>query len=729
MAELPESDAPETGEADEKELIALARKRFRLAAEAESDIRKEALEDLRFSAGDQWPLEVKNQRDIDNRPCLTVNRIPQFVRQITNDQRQNRPAIKVSPIDDQGTIEIAEIFQGLCRHIEVVSGADVAYDTSFDSCVRSGFGYFRIVPRYVSDETFDQELAFQRIRNPFMVYKDPNSKEPDGSDAEYYFIAEDIPRDEYEEQYGKLDSAALASFESEGDDAPQWLSADSVRIAEYFFKEYKEKTIHLTAQGNVIDDDQVEHLPEDSVIVKSRKVKVPTIRWLKINGIKILEETTWPGQWIPVFPVIGEELDIEGEVSYAGIVRYARDPQRMLNYWKSAETEAIALAPKAPFIGIEGQFKGHEAQWKAANTKNLAYLQFVPVKMPDGSFYAQPPMRQTAEPAVAAITNASMQAIQDVKDVIGIYDPSLGQNIADQSGIAIKRLNQQAQTTNFHLVDNLHRSIRHAGRVLVDAIPYYYDTKRAVRIIGDDGEASIQVINSIFQDGENLKSSKLDAGRYDVAVDSGPSYQTKREEAVSTLLDLTRNVPSVNQAAPDLVVRSMDIPHAQEIADRLKLMLPPALQQDQKNQPLPPAAVAQMQQQGNMIQQLSQQLHAAMDVIEQKQMELASRERIEMAKIQAQLEMKLADLHSNKADTLLAAQIGAIQHREELLHSAASIDQEAQYDAQKLAQQHLQQQRMAQAGQQQSAQNNSSQQQPGNVPPQAAPPTGGQSPG
>lgn len=676
----PSSSDEDSREKDDKELLHEALERFKVAEEAESEIRKLSLEDTEFRSGKQWPDDVQADRQRDGRPCLVINRIPQFIQQVTNDQRQNRPSIKVHPVDDQGDKDTAKVIQGLVRHIEYNSNADVAYDTAFDGAVTGGFGYLRILTDYVDPASFDQEILIKRIRNPLSVFFDPYAQEPDGSDAEWAHIIDDLSTEEYKAKFPNSELAQMGDWDSVGNNSPGWMREGGCRVAEYFYRETKEETIVLLSDGSTVLKSQYEQLSQAQQIgpdgqpvqipqiVKERKTQVPVIRWCKLNGIEILEKTAWLGKWIPIVPVYGTEIYVNGRRILEGIVRNAKDSQRMYNYWSSAETEAIALAPRTPFIAAEGQTEGYEEAWKTANRRNHSVLFYKPISI--GGVPVPPPQRNAFEPAVQAITLARGQAADDMKSTTGIYDSSLGNRSNESSGIAIQRRNIQSQTSNFHFIDNLTRSLRHVGRILVDLIPKIYDTGRSARIIGEDGEQKVVKVNAPFMEGGEQKVYQLDAGKYDVTIDVGPSFASKRQEAAASMMDLAKAYPQVAQAAGDLMVKNMDWPGAQEIADRLKKMLPPGLADDpaSKSQAIPPQAQAQMQQMHQMIEQLTEQLNHKTQAIETKSVELESRERIEMAKIKSNQEIELAKIGSKEGIALLEQEVGAIQHRLDLLH-------------------------------------------------------------
>ncbi len=689
MALTPEGPTGdgESSRPDDEKILTEAHERLRIAEDAEAENRRLGLEDLEFRAGKQWPDAIETERARDGRPCLVINRIPQFIQQVANDQRQNRPSIKVHPVDDNGDIETAKVIQGIVRHIEADSNADVAYDTAFDSAVTSGFGYLRVITDYVDPLSFEQKILIKRVRNPYSVFFDPYSSEPDGSDANWAFVVDEMSKEDYKQQFGETKLAKMGDWNAIGNNSPNWLKGDSCRIAEYFYRSWTQKTIVQLADGTSLLKDQhaqvVQQLQAQGMDassanpVKERVASVPIISWCKLNGVEIMEKTEWLGRWVPIIPVFGTELYINGKRVLEGIIRNSKDSQRMYNYWSSAETEAIALAPRAPFIMAEGQDEGHEDEWATANRRNHSRLVYRPTAL-NGNPVA-PPQRNAFEPAVQAISNARMMASEDLKATTGIYDAALGNRSNETSGIAIRNRANQAQTSNFHFIDNLTRSLRHTGRILVDLIPHIYDTARAVRIIGEEGDQRIVKINQPTKDQGEQVLYAMDTGTYDVTVDVGPSFASKRMEAVASMLDLTKSVPQIAQVAGDLMIKSMDWPGAQEIADRIRKTLPPGLADDQKDQkPLPPEVQAKMQQMGQMLDQLTQTVHSQADLIETKTIELESRERIEFAKMNLNAEIEMAKIGSTEAITMLKSQVSEIQHRLDLVHMQEPIPDSSQ---------------------------------------------------
>lgn len=672
MADKKKSYNEKSEKKSDKKLIEVALARFKIAEEAEMKHRQVALEDLKFKSGDQWPEEVKRQREQDRRPCLTVNRIPQHIRQVTNDQRQNRPAIQVSPVDDLADEKTAKVLQGLIRHIEYDSDADCAYDTAFEGAVTHGRGYLRVLTEYAHPMSFEQDIKICRIRNPFSVFMDPACQKPDYSDAGWGFITEEMKREEFEELYPKSEAKGVSDWETLGNHAPSWMKEDHIRVAEYYYIEQQKKRIVQLSNGQVIlaekldKNDKGEYILEEGFeVVAERESVIPVVKWCKITCTEVLERTEWAGRWIPIIPCLGDEHDIDGEVILEGMVRHSKDSQRMYNFWVSAETETIALAPRAPFIGAEGQFEGHEEQWNTANSRNWPYLQYKPTTVAGKP--APPPSRNVFEPPIQAITNARLQSAEDIKATTGVYDAAMGNRSNETSGVAIQRRAHQAQTSNFHFIDNLTRSIRHLGRILIDLIPHIYDTERAIRVLGEDMEPEIVMINKYLDEEENFKH-RFDIGRYDVTVTTGPSFTTKRQEAVEAMIQLTKAYPNIVQVAGDLMVKNMDWPGAQDIAERLKKTLPPELQDTGKNKKeVPPEIQAQIQQMQGMVEQLTQELNAAQEENDKNVKKIESEERIAFGKLQVQLMIEAAKIESADARAIFMKEIEELQMRQGLV--------------------------------------------------------------
>ncbi len=619
-----------TGPDDHRDKLAEMRHRYKMSVAAYSDSREDELDDLRFMAGSpdnqwQWPADVLQTRGsvqgqtINARPCLTINKLPQHVRMVTNEQRQNRPSGKVIPADDNADVQVAAIYDGMVRHIEYMSDADVAYDTACENQVTYGEGYIRILTEYCDENSFDQDLRIGRVRNSFSVYMDPMSQDPTGADAEFCFITEDLTKEEYEREYPNAAPISSMLASGVGDQyLSQWLDENTVRIAEYFYYTHKKETLNLYPGNNSF----FEGTPEDKDMkrmgvkpIRSRQVDRRKVMWMKTNGFEVLQEQEWAGKWIPVVRVIGNEFEVEGQIYISGLVRNAKDAQRMYNYWTSQEAEMLALAPKAPFIGYGGQFEGYEMQWKTANTTNWPYLEVNP-DVTDGAGAVLPLPQRAAPPLPqTGLIQAKMGASEDIKSTTGQYDASLGVGGNERSGRAILAREKQGDTGTYHYVDNLARAIRHITRQLVDMIPKIYDTERIARIVGIDGEVDMVKINpeqpepvkEIRDVNTGILIEKVynpGVGKYDVVVTTGPSYMTKRQESMDAMSQILQGNPQLWSVAGDLFVKNMDWPGAQELADRLAKTIDPKLLESGDKDPALQAAEQQIQAMGQEMEQM-----------------------------------------------------------------------------------------------------------------------------
>jgi len=633
---------------DTQDVLAVMRKRLQMAISALSESREDELDDLRFYAGSpdnhwQWPADVLSTRGavqgqtINARPTLTINKLPQHVRQVTNDQRQNRPSGKVIPADDNADPEVAEIYNGMVRHIEYISDADVAYDTACENQVAYGEGYIRILTEYCNDDSFDQDIKIARIRNSFSVYMDPTIQDPCGADAKWCFVTEDLQRAEYERMFPDASPISTLQAQGVGDQSISvWINQDTVRIAEYYYIEYDRATLHLYP-GNVT---AFEGSPEAKQMkqmgikpIRSREVNAKRVKWCKTNGYEMLEEQEWAGRFIPIVRVIGNEFEVDGKLYVSGLVRNAKDAQRMYNYWTSQEAEMLALAPKAPFIGYGGQFEGYELQWKTANTQNWPYLEVNP-DVTDGSGAVLPLPQRAAPPLPqTGLIQAKMGASDDIKSTTGQYDTSLGATSNERSGKAIMARERQSDTGTYHYVDNLARAVRYVTRQLVDLIPKIYDTQRVARVIGLDGETDMVKLNPMqpepvreIRDANNPdividKIYNPNVGKYDVVVTTGPSYLTKRQEALDAMGMILQSNPQLWQVAGDLFIKNMDWPGAQEMAARFAKIIDPKIMQDSDDSPEMQQAKQQMEAMGQELDQLHQMLQNVGKSVEVQDME------------------------------------------------------------------------------------------------------------
>lgn len=645
----------------DKDTLAEALEHFKLSEEAESENRKAWIDDVRFARlGEQWPDGVKRQREIDGRPCLTINRMPAMLRQVVNDARQNKPAIKVHPVDSGAKRETAEILNGLIRNIEYTSNADVAYDTALDHAVTGGFGYFRIDVDYACDDEFDLDIKICRIANPLTVYGDENSTAADSSDWNKAFITELYTESEFEKRWK---GAEKSNWESSYRDLPDgWRDNELVRVAEWWTREEVPAKLLKLSDGMVLYVNEYMRIKDildaqGITVVGERDTKTNKVKQKIISGAEVLEENEWAGKYIPIVPVYGDEVMVEGKRHWISLTRWAKDPQQMFNYWRTASTELVALAPKAPYLGPKGAFNTDANKWATANNVSYSYIEYDGAIMPQRQPFAGPP---------AGALQEALNASDDMKSTMGIYDAALGARSNETSGRAILQRQRESDTATFNYIDNLSRAIRHAGRVMVDLIPKVYNAPRIIRVIHEDGSNESVPINQPFTP-DQAKSPQAQAyeagktqetvdgltriydvttGKYDVTCEAGPSFSTKREEAAAQMMELGRMFPPMMQVAGDLLVKNLDWPGADDIADRLKAMLPPQLQ---GQSPQVMQMRQQMQQMDQMAKQAVGQLNQQIAQLQQQLQQEKSHDA--QAMLQADIDRKKLEIDEYNAVT------------------------------------------------------------------------------
>jgi len=567
-----------------RNILELARKRYKSAMEADAKQREEALKDLQFIEGDQWPEDMKKKREAQKRPCLVLDRLNEKVAQVIGDIRQNKIGIVVSPVDDKGDVEVAASIEDVIRHIENNSDAEVAYDTASESSARCGRGFLRVITEYADDESFDQDIKIKRISNCFAVLTDPSAEEADHSDAKYKFVTQMIEKEEYEQKYpGKTP----ASVDDTGGDESYdfWFEGERIRIAEYWLKvpdSKKKKTVYQieTTKGK---KKIVEKVPKGATVLKKRLIQGEKVIRYIIDGKNILEgPNDWSGIYIPIIPVLGEELHLGDRKVLRGLVRLARDPQMMMNFWESMITEQVGLQPKVPWLCTPAMTEGNEDAWNRAHEDNFSVLYY----KPDPDAPTLKPERPSPPAISTGIENRIQVNADHIKSATRIYDAAVGAPSAEKSGVAIRERKIESDIGTYVFGDNLKRSMRHLGRVLVDLIPRIYDTERIKRIRGVDGEVKTIYIANAGEGKKKIKSNNgkeeyafdLSVGKYDVTVEAGPTFTTQRQEANAAMMEILKALPETFNVFGDLWVKSQDWHEADEIAERCKYILLPEIQ-------------------------------------------------------------------------------------------------------------------------------------------------------
>ena len=610
------------------DIVEEAKEAFESVQEAEEENRENANADIRFARlGEQWDESDRNKRARDGRPTLTINRMPAFIRQVTNDARLNTPSVKVHPVDDSADPECAEILNGLIRNIQISSNADEAYDTALIDAVTGGFGYFMIDVDFAYNDTFEQDILVKRIANPFTVYGDPRSTGADSSDWNSAFITDMMSRKDFEEEFPEAE-AVHWDEDFEADNDLDWITEESVRVADYWKRTQVDRPIVLLSNGEIVDEEvygeNKDYFDIQGIQVENeRTVKSWKVKRYTLSGKEVLEEIDWPGMYIPIIPVYGEENWVDGKRYFKSLIRDAKDPQRIYNYWRTASTELVALAPKAPFIGPVGSFDEDGDKWATANTESHPYLQYDGQIAPQRQPFAGPP---------AGALQEALNASDDMKQVLGMFDASMGAPSNETSGRAIMARQREGDVSTFHFIDNLNRAIQHAGKIMLDLIPHVYSGERIVRVLGEDEKPeNVQVnqpIPMMDEQGQPMMDDMgqpqariydLTKGKYDLVVRSGPSFTSRREEAATQMMELLRVFPEAAPIIGDIFARNLDWPGADEISKRLE-----KITQGEPEDPEKANLVAQLQMAVDRIRQLEgdQQVDAAKIQIDQQKLEL-----------------------------------------------------------------------------------------------------------
>ena len=663
------------------ELIERFKAEYEAGWNKDRDNQDEAYRDLRLIGDDKtehWDAAALASRD--DRPALIVNQCPQFVRQVTGDMRQMKPAIKVVPVDDAASKEVAaKVLPGMIRYIEQRSSAQHIYFNAADQQAGCGIGHWRVNHEYSSGQTFDQEIRIEPIVDGVAVVWDADAVLPDRSDAEYCFVPVDMVRSKFEEKYpdaspDPLSPETLGAWTS-------WFADDHVRISEWFYKEPEKKLLAVFPDGKMDDvtDDEEGAALAGKMGARLEERDGHCIYRALITANEILEgPDKWPGPDIPVIPLIGEEVQIGRATVRRGVVRPLRDVQRIYNYTISTKTELIALQPKSPWIGTDAQFEKYQDEWETANQRNHPYLRYTNVPG------VPPPSRVGPAVATQSLDGLMVEMQAAMNATTGIYPSALGAQSNEVSGKAIMARQREGDTGTYVYVANFTLALQRTGQIIVNMIPQIYDTARVIQITGEDGKIDQLPINQPGFDeqgmGPGLALNDVTVGAYEVSVQMGPSFSTKREEAREGMTELMRALgPEGSTLFIDLLVKQMDWPLADKIAERAKFMLPPAIQQKEAMEagekppappPPPPPTPEQMKAMELQQQKNQEQVQANIELARKNEVEDRKAD-LEAAKFQfermtmpvvAELQSKLFDLERKNEELLGQLQAQELQH-------------------------------------------------------------------
>jgi hypothetical protein len=486
------------------------------------------------------------------------------------------------PAGEGGNEKTAEVITGLVRNIEQASNAKAAYVQAVDNACQAGIGWIRVNTEYSNDDSFDQDIRIRRVMDALGVKFDPTAQEPDKSDADFFLVYDDISHDKFKERFP---DATLDDFPSPRTGGMVWKTEQTIRIAEYWYRKPAKKTLYLLEDGTVAED-----RPEGAVVTATREVNSSEIWQCIVSGREVIrKEQKWAGKYFPFAPVLGEEIRLDGRTIRKGMVHDARDAQQAYNYMRTAAVEATSAQPKMPYMVSVTQIKGYENEWAALGSSNPPFM----VYNSDPNVGGAPKREQPALPQTG-LDSQAMLAAEELKAITGIHDASLGASSNETSGRAIMARQREGDTATYLYIDNLATALRRIGIILMDLIPKIYDTPRYVRVLKEDGTNEMAWVNK-EEPGEPYEfgaavmkiEHDLSIGEYDVVVSTGPSFQTRRQEAAESARQLVQAYPPLMQVAGDLMLKSLDMPYADEMAKRFERTIPPQLKDDQPPQPAP----------------------------------------------------------------------------------------------------------------------------------------------
>jgi hypothetical protein len=650
---------------DEHEFVLKAYERYNRAYEHVQANYNQAIDDLTFLYEDMshWTADQIANRDRLGQTTLQIDVLQKYTKQVNGEGRRSKVKIKVRPVNSDADIEVANIRAGKIKDIEYMSNAETIYDYARKMVIDCGYGAWRILTRPKQNNPFEQEIYMDRIRNPFTVFFDPEANDINYADAKYAFIMTTMTHDTFKEKYPDNEMYGIdGSFMPMPNftNNTQWHDKNTVSVIEYFYTETKKKKVVQLMDGRIMEKkeaeehikqatesyDEADTIEQQRAIGENREPKLsdrsqlPAIRaeaeqddnkimWCRMTAGGILEKTEWAGKYIPIVLARGEVIDIDGRELNFGLIHNAKDAQKSIDYWHSAAAENIALAPKAPYMGTAKMFQGYEKQYARANKENLPFMLYNPDKDAPG---LRPERSQPPTPP-AAIFSMIMQSEKNVESALGMFKSDVGDQGRELSGVAIQARQLPGDTSTYVFLDNLSQAIAHSGRIINDLIPKIYDTEQDMRLRSDDDSESFAPVNTtvgealkkisnnprkyagIDQDalrkkayeGNSMVYNDITSGEYDVVIETGPSFQTQRQEAAEYLQSLTTastGTPLFN-VMMYFATKYLDFDGAQELADAVRKTLPqgvlPPKPGEEPPKPPPPTPQEQMMMQAQKV--------------------------------------------------------------------------------------------------------------------------------
>ncbi len=655
------------------------------AQDAECDLREKIREVTHFLNKDdgQWePSVVQNMR---GRPRYTFDQCNPVVDAIAGDMEQSSFAIKVRPAGGESSRDTAEVIGGMIRNIESMSNAvNLVYGPSGRKMVATGFDAWRVTQEWAETDSFEQDLFIRKIGNSVdRVWFDIGSEMQDRSDANWVFVLQSMPMADYEKRFPD------GSNQSVGDDkkaAVYFNKPDTIVVGEFLWKKPVSKELVLMSNNAVYEDDEKfkkvkKELKAQGVTeVKRRSKKSHRVYSRLFDGGKWLtEEQKTVFDLLPIIPTYGNFEISEDKVIHRGAIEKLMDEQRVLNYALSRDIEEGALSPRDKVWMTREQAIADQDTLQTMNTNANPVQTYThvdgqapPARL--GPSQPNPGLQATASNMAEAITRSS-----------GLFSANQGDGLAGQSGIALDKLQAKGDNSTIKYFKSQEIALCYCFRVLGNAIPRAYDTKRMVRILGEDGVEEIVSINDQVQDGETgemVELNDLTKGQYDYVCDIGPAYKNRQQETSETFLKLAAIDPSVMATGKDILFNNIAAPGMQDLGKRMRMQLllsgviPGSQQTDEEKAKL--EQVAQIQaQQGNQpdpVQQaILEQTQANTADVMSKAEERQAKAMLEAEKLR-QSDMKLV-LDAQKANdaAALAFQQAVIDQNQAVVDQQTAI--------------------------------------------------------
>jgi len=645
------------------EILEEAKERFQTCLNYYSPLYERAREDQDFLRGqNQWDDKIRKARQNEGKLCLTVNLLQPYAMQVVNDIKKARLAVRVVPTDSTGSVDMAEMRAGIIRNIEKQSNVREIYGTAGLNAVSGGVGWIEIDSDYCDPESFDIEPKIKRVLDFESCMIDPSDLSSCGLDSDYGFKIFNMCEDEFEDLYPDAD---LNSFNAN----KKIQDGDDLTLVKYFWKEYETKKIFkirlIDGTEATHDQEFLNKLDEEFVsyeILKERETRTHKVMQAILSNSEVLAKEEFPAPYIPLVPVYGDEYWANDQREFRSLIHPAKDAQVIYNFAKSENIHMLANSPRPKVMGAVGSFKSDAEGWANVNNQNVSTLEYDIVHDPKTGQIMPPPFALNPPQGSPALMQEAEIAKEDIRLSLGMPQSNMGERSNAVSGIAIRAQQVEGDNATLHFVDNLSISIAHVGRILNEMITVLYTDRKIARIIGEDGLEKIAYINQpVVKEGDEMRVPKAgetpnyifdtSIGKYDIDIDTGPSYSSKRQETADKIIELARARPEVLDVAGDILFESLDLPQGRKLAERVRSMMSPELLADDPN-------IERLKEANKAIQAMQEQLANYDAALKDKKKNAEFEQNVELKKLEQEqqriaieAEKVAADIEKMRAET------------------------------------------------------------------------------